>query len=448
MYTHFLKYSQEKKLFSSGEKVLLAVSGGLDSVVMLHLFFRSKIQAGVAHCNFRLRKKESDGDETFVKQCADTYGMPFFSIGFDTKHYAATQGVSTQMAARTLRYNWFNELLDTQGYDKIAVAHHADDNVETVLLNLIRGTGLKGVCGITPNSNRLIRPLLFATREQISRYAADNGIAYREDRSNESDDYARNYIRHHVTPELKTLNPSLADTFRHNSEYLTQACCLLEDMVRKNKAAWCVPHHNEWHIDIKALQQTAAPDFLLFELLRDFGFNSAQIADTARVLEEQPGKRFFSPTHELVKDRHHLIVCLRNEPEQAAKQSFEIQITDVRLTTPIDLTLEQRPYHHPSALPQDKHIACFDAGKLRFPLTLRLWQKGDAFVPLGMKGKKKLSDFFIDQKMPLPHKREQWVILSGDDIVWLVGQRLDERYKVMPQTKHTIQITWNANQAG
>ena len=448
MYTQFLKYSQEKKLFSPGEKILLAVSGGVDSMVMSHLFSRSGIQAGVAHCNFCLRGKESDEDELFVKQWAGTQGMPFFGRGFDAKSYAATQGVSTQMAARTLRYAWFNELLDTQDYDKIAVAHHADDNVETVLLNLIRGAGLKGMCGMAPANNRLIRPLLFATREQISRYAAGNSIAYREDRSNQSDDYARNYIRHHVTPELKTLNPSLAGTFRHNSAYLTQAWCILEEMVKKNKAAWCVRHHNKWHIDIKALQQTAAPDFWLFELLQDFRFNSAQTADVARALDEQPGKHFFSDTHELVKDRDHLIICLRSETGNDINQIFEIQNADTHLTRPIDLTLAQQPYHHTSPLPQDEHIACLDAGKLRFPLTVRLWQKGDAFIPLGMKGKKKLSDFFIDQKIPVPYKRQQWVILSGDDIVWLVGHRLDERYKVTPQTKHIVQITWNANRAG
>jgi tRNA(Ile)-lysidine synthase len=448
MNTYFLKYAREKNLFSPGEKVLLAVSGGLDSMVMLHLFSRNGIQAGIAHCNFHLRGQESDDDETFVKQCADTYGMPFFGRGFDTKHYAAAQGVSTQMAARTLRYDWFNELMDTHGYDKMAVAHHADDNVETVLLNLIRGTGLKGACGIAPINNRLIRPLLFATREQISRYAADNGIAYREDRSNASDDYARNYIRHHVTPGLKTLNPSLAKTFRHNSEYLTQAWCLLEELVKKNKAAWCVRHHDEWRIDIKALQQTAAPDFWLFELLQDFGFNSAQTADISGTLNAQPGKHFFSATHELVKDRDSLIIGLKSKTEDDSTQTGKIQKTDTHLAYPIDLTLEQRLYDGISALPQDKHVACLDADKLRFPLTVRLWHEGDAFTPLGMKGKKKLSDFLIDQKIPLPHKQQQWVILSGNDIVWLVGQRLDDRYKVTPQTKNILQITWNASRPG
>ena len=428
--------------------MLLAVSGGVDSMVMSHLFHRCGIQAGIAHCNFRLRGKESDDDEAFVKQWANRQGMPFFARGFDTKRHAAAQGVSTQMAARTLRYNWFNELLDTQGYDKIAVAHHADDNVETVLLNLVRGTGLKGVCGIAPVNNRLVRPLLFATREQISHYAAENDIACREDRSNVSDDYARNYIRHHVTPALKTLNPSLAGTFRHNSEYLTQACCLLAEMVKKNKAAWCVHRHDEWHIDLKALQQTAAPGFWLFELLQDFAFNSAQIADIARALEEQPGKRFFSATHELVKDRDRLIICRKSRPENEPNRHFDIRQTDTHLTHPVDLTLEQQQYHHALPLPQDKHIACLDAGKLRFPLTLRPWQQGDAFIPLGMKGKQKLSDFFVNHKMPLPHKRQQWVILSGEDIVWLVGQRLDDRYKVTPHTKNIVQITWNANRAG
>jgi tRNA(Ile)-lysidine synthase len=447
MYPHFLKYAQEKKLFSPGEKILLAVSGGVDSMVMAHLFLRSGIQTGIAHCNFRLRGKESDGDEMFVRQWADTKGVPFFGRGFDTKHYAAAQGVSTQMAARTLRYEWFDELLDTQGYDKIAVAHHADDNVETVLLNLVRGTGLKGACGIAPVHNRLIRPLLFATREQISRYAADHGIAYREDRSNASDDYARNYIRHHVTPALRTLNPSLAATFQHNSEYLAQACRLLEDVIKKHKAAWCVRRYDEWLIDIKALQQTAAPDFWLFELLQDFGFNGAQTADIARALEEQPGKRFFSATHELVKDRDRLIIGLKSLPEKSDTR-FDIQQTDTHLAEPIALTLEHRPHRHASDISKDKHTACLDADKLRFPLTLRPWQQGDAFIPLGMKGKQKLSDFFIDHKIPLPHKRQQWVILSGDDIVWLVGQRPDERYKVTPHTKNIVQITWNANRTG
>jgi tRNA(Ile)-lysidine synthase len=446
MYTHFLKYSQEKKLFTEDHKILLAVSGGIDSMVMAHLFLHSSIHTGIAHCNFNLRGEESNGDETFVKQWAEKNNIPFFSIRFDTKQYAEVHNLSTQMAARTLRYNWFEELLHTHGYDRLAVAHHADDNVETVLLNLTRGTGLRGICGIAPINGHIIRPLLFATREQITRYAEEQHLAFREDRSNASDDYARNRIRHHVTPELKTLNPSLADTFRQNSEYLTQAYTLLEEAVTKHKAEWCHKQQDEWHIDLKPLQQTAAPGFWLFELLHDFGFNSTQTDDIAKALHEQAGKRFFSPTHELLKDRDKLIITLKTPSHPLPH--LTVKETDTCLHSPLSLVFERLHNNPPQTILPDKNMAFLDADKLHFPLTVRLWQEGDSFIPFGMKGKKKLSDYFIDHKIPLHHKAQQWVVVSDNNIVWLVGQRPDERYKVTPQTQHIFKITWNANQPG
>jgi tRNA(Ile)-lysidine synthase len=431
MYVLFLKYALREKLFTPAQKILLAVSGGMDSMAMAHLFLRSGLKAGVAHCNFGLRGDESDADEAFVKQWADTHKLPFFNIRFDTKNYAAAHNLSTQMAARTLRYTWFDSLANTHAYDRIAVAHHADDNAETVVLNLTRGTGLKGVCGIAPLNGRIIRPLLYASREQISRYITDHHILFREDRSNASDDYARNRIRHHVMPVLKTLNPSLADTFRHNSEYLSQACRVLTDIVEQHKAKWCTPHRDEWHIDVHAIRQTDAPAFWLFELLQDFGFNSAQVNDISIAIAKQPGKRFFSPTHELLKDRDKLIIIQRNDTHEASH-----------------LTFERIPNNPPLSISKDKNTAFLDADKLQLPLTVRPWRDGDAFVPLGMKGKKKLSDYFIDNKIPRHLKTRQWVAVSGDDIVWLVGQRPDERYKITPQTQYILKITWNENLPG
>ncbi len=446
MYSRFIKYIEQEGLAAPHERILLAVSGGIDSMVMAQLFVRSGLACGVGHCNFGLRGSESDGDEQFVRQWADERQLPFYTIHFDTKVYAAERGLSTQMAARELRYNWFGQLLTEQGFDKIAIAHHAGDQAETLLLNLIRGTGLKGLCSMTPAKGNVIRPLLFASREQIRQYATMNGISYREDASNASDDYARNYIRHHTIPGLESLNPSVIATLQQSAAYLAQAQQLLGQEVRRMAAQCCRLSGDKLEIDIRPLQDSAAPGYYLHEWLQPYGFNSTQIDNITTTLSGQPGKLFFSPGYQLTREREQLLITpLCTQP---LLYDILIDAGTGSVEWPLKLQISTREYHAESALPRDRHTAYLDASKLSFPLTLRRWQDGDSFVPLGMKGKKKLSDFFIDNKVPHHLKEAQYVILSGNDIVWVAGHRIDDRYKVTPATKNIYRITWKENPTG
>jgi tRNA(Ile)-lysidine synthase len=435
MYRKFLKYNQTQQLFCSADKLLLAVSGGIDSMVLAHLLLRSGQTFGIAHCNFSIRGKESNDDQSFVKKYAAQHKIPFHTICFNTEEYAAQHKLSTQMAARELRYTWFNAIAAQHEYTKIAVAHHANDLAETLLLNFTRGTGLKGLCSMAPVNGNIIRPLLFAKRAEIQKYAEENNISFREDSSNASDDYARNYIRHHIIPSMETLNPSLIETLLHNSYYLSQAQSVIDNIVQEQFEKCCQKNNNELHIDIPALSESGAPGLFLHEWLQPCGFNSAQIDDIAMALKKQSGKHFYSATHELIKDRDKLIVAARSVDEN---KDFAAAV----------FSYEQFPYSIEMQIPHDKNTAWLDADKLKLPLTARFWQEGDCFVPLGMKGKKKVSDFFIDNKIPLHHKEKQLVILSGKDIVWLVGQRIDERYKTTPATKNILQIRWNENPNG
>ncbi|MCL2098404.1 MAG: tRNA lysidine(34) synthetase TilS [Bacteroidales bacterium] len=434
MYRKFLQYNQKQGLFSPHDNILLAVSGGMDSMVLARLFLRSGQIFGIAHCNFSLRGKESDEDQAFVQEWAAQHNIPFHTICFDTNEYAVQHKLSTQMAARELRYNWFSSLVEQHGYTKIAVAHHANDLTETLLLNFTRGTGLKGLCSMAPANGNIIRPLLFAQRLEVQKYAKENDISFREDSSNASDDYARNYIRHHIIPKLESLNPSLIETLLHNSRYFSQAQSLISKIAREEFEKCCDFINNELYIDIPTLAASGTPGLFLHEWLQEYGFNSRQVDDIVIALEGQAGKRFHSASHKLIKDRDKLIVI------EHCRATMHCVSTA--------LSFDQFPYLPAMSIPQDKNTAWLDADKLQLPLITRLWKKGDTFVPLGMKGKKKVSDFFIDKKIPLHHKEKQLVLLSGKDIVWLVGQRIDDRYKTTSATKNIYQIRWNENLTG
>ncbi|MDR3132574.1 MAG: tRNA lysidine(34) synthetase TilS [Prevotellaceae bacterium] len=435
----FQQYCAAHGLPGRNSKWLLAVSGGVDSMTLAHLCYQSGWETGIAHCNFSLRGSESDGDERFVKQWAQERTIPFFSARFDTKHYAAAHGVSTQMAARTLRYTWFEEIRATQNYAGIVTAHHAGDNAETLLLNLTRGTGLKGLCGMAPVAGHIIRPLLFATRREIAAYAAAQSIAYREDASNATDDYARNRIRHNVLPELQKINPSFTESLQQTMHHLSQSCRIIEGERKKVMEQCCSFSDDEMHISIAALKATPQYDFWLFEILQPCHFSGTVAKEVAEALDAQAGKRFYSPTHILIKDRDTLIIT--RLPDTEKHEEFFVPESCQAISTPIVMRFERRRKDTDFALSQGKNAAHLAVERLKFPLTLRLWRDGDAFRPFGMKGMKKVSDFLIDEKVPLHKKAQQYVLLSGNDIVWLVGRRIDERYKVTEETEEILIIT-------
>lgn len=444
MLYRFQKYVEQHKLFAPTDKVLACVSGGIDSMVLLRLLLEAGYRRclAVAHCNFGLRGAESDGDERLVRQLCEAECIPFYSTRFDTLSYASEQGISTQMAARELRYGWFYELAAVHGFDKIAVAHNANDEVETFFLNLARGTGLRGLTGIAAEQGRVVRPLLFASRGDIERYASEHGVSFREDSSNSSDKYARNSIRHHVIPLMTELNPSFLSTMQGNMSRLQAAQQLLEGMTEQLRKRACVEHGDELKISIEALPKEQV-EFWLFELLHDYNFSGAVLGDVARALHGRPGRLFYSPTHALLKDRSWLLVRPvgqeRGDGERLLERAAVEQGLDLPLADGGRLRLSLVAAG--AAGQPSPRAESLDYDKLQFPLRLRRWKAGDSFVPLGMRGKKKLSDFFTDIKLNRMEKQEQQLLCSANgDIALLVGRRVDERYRIGPQTQRVLRV--------
>lgn len=414
-----------------GQKILLTVSGGIDSVVMARLFSEAGLSCGVAHCNFGLRGEESDGDALFVKELAGRFGFAFHEIRFDTKKFATERKISTQMAARQLRYDWFGQIAEDFGYSRIATAHHGGDQVETVLLNLVRGTGLRGLRGMQAVNGKIIRPMLFATRERIAEYAEEKGLSWREDRSNSDDYYRRNRIRLHVVPVLKSINPSLESTVSDMSERLSEAGVLLESVA----AAWKKEVWSEAgrvaRISIAGLKDAVSPAYLLHSVLEEFGFSHTQAKEIVRSLDGIAGKEFHSPTHLLVKDRDFLVMT---EKEGSEGESPQEEITPEVFPKPEDFTVRPEPY-----------VAFFDADRLKTPLTVRSWQPGDVFLPFGMGGRrKKVSDLLTDLKVDRIAKAGVKVVVDREgNIIWVVGIRGDHATRVTDGTKNIARISWS-----
>lgn len=436
----FQTYNKERQLFDSSQTVLVAVSGGVDSMVLLWLLHHSGVRCGVAHCNFRLRGEESDSDARFVQQQAEEMGIPFFCRQFDTEAYARKNGLSIQMAARTLRYRWFETLRDEQQYDKVAIAHQRDDHVETFFLNLIRGTGLQGLCGIDEEQDFYIRPLLFATRQQIAAFAREQGILYREDSSNESDKYSRNYLRHNVLPALYAQWPSFGEVMAENMSRFREAVLLYEDAVQRHTDKVLTLCDGRVHISLPALLASPAPAALLFEILRHYGFSRHLPNQILNSWTGMSGKQFLSPTHRLVAHRDTLILERKPVP---SSRVYYLEQEEGRVEEPMELYM--RVFDKPEDyIPSpEKGIACFDRDKLYFPLLVRRWRIGDYFMPLGMRSMKKLSDFFTDRKLSLPEKESLWILASGNDIVWIVGMRIDHRFRVTSDTTRVLEIRYN-----
>ncbi|MDJ1479291.1 tRNA lysidine(34) synthetase TilS [Cytophagaceae bacterium YF14B1] len=438
MLKKFLTYINEKTLFQPDEKVLLAVSGGMDSVVMLHLFYKAKLNFAVAHCNFGLRGEESDADEQFVKKLAKKYKVPFYSEQFDTEAFALQEKVSIQMAARVLRYEWFEGICKDNGFSVIATAHHLNDTLETVLFNLTKGTGIAGLHGIQSKNGRIARPLLFANREEIYEYVVENQLAWREDSSNQSSHYHRNLIRNEVIPLLKTINSNLEHTIEHTVDRVLAVEKIFLAEVEKTRVVVMRQEGGVTYINFEKLQAEIEPVIKLHELLKPFHFTYTQVNDIWQTLGAESGKQFDSPSYRLIKDRTELVITAKG------LQSYIPATIDAENTQfqneVISLSI-QKVSASGFKIPSSPKIAALDLTTLKFPLKIRLWKQGDKFCPLGMKQKKKVSDFLIDEKVPVNIKERTYVLLSGEDIVWIVGMRIDDRFKLTKETTEVYQIS-------
>jgi tRNA(Ile)-lysidine synthase len=437
MIDEFKKFIFDNSLIKPDDKILLAVSGGIDSMVMAHLFHQQGYNIGIAHCNFSLRAMESDKDEELVSQFANDHNIPFFSTRFETKTFAKENRLSIQMAARDLRYKWFEEIRMKNGYDLIAVAHNLNDNIETLLINLIRGTGLAGMSGIKPSSNRIIRPLLFATRHDILTFRNQYKIVFREDKSNADTKYTRNKIRHLVIPVLKEINPSIELTLNETSvrfsgfnEIVSGFMSQLRERISEKKEQFIT-------FDISQLKTYLHNKAILFELFKPFGITNALLIDLIKVIEGKTGGQIITETHRIIKNRKELIVLeeeIRNEipftiNDELSFNSFPgiSSAKNIRISETYEI-------------PSDPHVACIDSQKVTFPMTIRKWRAGDYFYPLGMKQKKKLSDYFIDKKYSRIDKENIFILESDGKIVWIIGDRIDNRFRITGSTKKGLLI--------
>ncbi len=439
---NFLTYIEQNSLVSTDDKILLTVSGGVDSMVLLDLFAATEYSIGVAHCNFQLRGVESEEDEVLVEELAKKHKVPFYNMRFETTAEMERTGESMEMAARRLRYTWFNELCEEHGYTVIAVAHHADDSIETFFINLFRGTGLRGLTGIKKQFGRVIRPLSFLTRKEILEYASINHIPYREDSSNRSTKYLRNKIRLGLVPRLKERNPRFTQMMRENLGRLTEAQKFISSCIEHIAKQVIEQDDGIYTLHVDRIDDNMPYGFVIYELMSTtFGFKGDVIDSIIKALgdDSSSGKRFYSRDFVAYIDRGRILVtriescdnCLIEvaqgvERVYCGNSVLYIENIIIDLIESFDL---------------GDNVAMLDNDKLEYPLTLRRWAEGDSFVPLGMNGHKKVSDFLIDAKVSQPEKERQFVLVSGEDIVWLVGRRIDDRYKLESESENVVKIT-------
>jgi len=435
----FKNFIEKQSLLSCNSKIVLGVSGGVDSMVMLHLFHVCGYSFEVAHCNFSLRAEESNCDEALVKKVCDEKGVKLHLKCFDTVGYAEKNKVSIQIAARELRYNWFSELCKNNGFTTVAIAHNKNDVVETMLINLTRGTGLKGLTGIKSSANGVIRPIIFAFRKQIEEFAHKEGVAYRNDSTNSQIKYARNRIRHNVIPELETINEGAVDNFYSTSIYLNSTWQAIEKMNGEFAKQSKVYKNDEVHYSISLLKGYPFRQVFMVEELTSYGFPPALVLDIEKSLSTQAGKIFYSSSYQLVRDREWLMLSKLDKTTKETEVEIDANVT--RIKEPIALTFKSVDVTADFVIPKKSSAAVFNLGKLTFPLVLRPWHQGDWFVPFGMTGRKKVSDFLIDQKVPLHHKQNVYVLESGGQIIWVVGYRTDNRYRVDKECGKIFQIS-------
>lgn len=436
----FERYISQNHLFTHDDKLLLAVSGGVDSMVMMSLTAAAGYRFGVAHCNFQLRGDESDDDERLVEREAKRYGAEYFCRRFDTEGEMERTGESMEMAARRLRYDWFRALCDEHGYTAIVIAHHVNDSIETLFINMLRGTGLRGITGITNRYGRVVRPMLFATRKDIHDYAIAHNIPFREDSSNRSTKYLRNKVRLGIVPMLRDINPQFTAVMRRNIARLSQAQTFIDaslDIIRRDVLS---REGDIVTLHVERIASTLPRNYIIYEIMSsEFGFKGDVVDALCVALDSlATGRRFYSREYVAVVNRGEVVIApitsddeCETTVERGALRSYAggsvlyYDYLDIDFIDNLDM---------------GENVALIDADKLRFPLHVRRWHEGDWFVPLGMSGRKKLSDYLINKKVSMAEKSRQFVLLSGDDIVWVIGRRLDERYCITSKTEHVLRI--------
>jgi tRNA(Ile)-lysidine synthase len=437
MLERFRKYITDNKLINQGDKILLAVSGGIDSMVMTHLFLQSGYEVGIAHCNFSLRAAESDLDEKMVSEFAAEHSIKLFTTRFETKYYARENGLSVQMAARELRYTWFEDIRKEHGYDFIAVAHNLNDNIETLLINLIRGTGVAGLTGMKPVTGNIIRPLLFATRQDIIYYCNRNMIIYREDLSNADTKYLRNKIRHLIIPLLREINPSIEATLNETAERFTGINGIVTEYINDLREKVSSQKNEYITFNISLLKSIIHNKVILFELFRPFGISDVSLNDLYNIINGKTGGLLITGSHRIVKNRKELLVISTREDIIGIRliinhQNFE-KIPEIDFVMSVKITERFN-------IPTEPLTVCIDEDKISFPLVLRKWNTGDHFYPLGMNHRKKLSDFFIDNKYSILDKENALILESDGKIVCILGDRIDNRFRITSSSRNALII--------
>lgn len=432
------QFIDSNQLLIDNDRILVGVSGGADSVVLLHILLKLGFECVVAHCNFHLRGDESMRDELFVEKLAEKYKLIYKKTDFDTVRFAKSNKISIEMAAREMRYAWFKKLAPENKCQTIATAHHTDDSIETLLLNMIRGTGLKGLTGIEPRNGDIVRPVLCCTRSEIEQYAQKNKLEYITDSTNLANEYSRNKIRNLILPMMADINPSVKQSLAENISRFRGSWKIYSEKIAEIEAHITFNKENQTFVDIDKLKSQSDPKTILFEILQKYQFNSDVISNIFEALDKSSGKRYYSDTHRLLKDREHLIV---DEIEPNNTLEFSIDESTKSISIPINLSLNKKARNEDFIISKKSDKIHIDADKIKFPLTLRKWKKGDSFHPFGMKESKKLSDFFINEKINRNQKENIWLLVSDNKIVWIIGLRMDERFRITEKTKNILEIS-------
>ncbi len=434
------RISLKKSGVNKKDRLLLAVSGGLDSVVLATCSSLLELDFAIAHVNFQLRGTESDRDELFVRQLADKLSVPFFVQKSDTAEIAARLKLSIQVTARNLRYDWFEELAadPEHPFHFILTGHHLDDNIETMLMHFFRGTGIAGMTGMPEKNGRLFRPLLRFSRQQLKQFANDRHVEWVEDSSNASIDYTRNYFRNELIPSIEKVFPDLHRNLANNLHRFSETRELFDQAIDRHKKKLLVADGNELHIPILLLKKTQPTFSILYELIKDFHFSPDQTGEVIRLMDGSNGKYISSSTHRIIRNRRWLILAPLNH-DTPSQMVIDVNEKEVRYPDGL-LRLKMKFLNEPEAVSSDPAVAVLDADKILFPLVLRKWKAGDYFYPLGMKKKKKIARFLIDQKVSKTAKEKIWVLVMDNQIIWVVGQRIDDRFRIKESTRSLLTI--------